>query len=124
MGMGVFGGMGWFTELVVGAEDADVFFLVAEEDVDLFYGCVISRSWGCWVWFTYCQPCQEASPRSRKLVVGDRAGGFAEGAALVLRRGHLVHVVVVVLRCKHLRTLSARQSCGTLPHILRSQLTN
>jgi CO dehydrogenase/acetyl-CoA synthase beta subunit len=46
MGMGVFGGMGWFTELVVGAEDADVFFLVAEEDVDLFYGCVISRSWG------------------------------------------------------------------------------
>jgi hypothetical protein len=32
-----------FTELVVGAQHADIFFLVAQEDVDFFYG--VSTTW-------------------------------------------------------------------------------
>lgn len=67
----------------------------------------------------YCLPCPAASPRSRKLVVGGRWGGFAGAEALVHRRVHLVLAAVVVSRCIHLHILHQRVSTAPSLGVVR-----
>lgn len=99
------------TELVIGAEDANVFLLITEKNIDFLCHYVSHVLWlAIVVWWPYCQPCQAASLTSGMLEVGGRRAGLAAVPLVFHRRGPGDLMVVVHWCCILLHNLFARVS--------------